>query len=90
MPFAYIPKSLANTSCSAPVTDIYICAYEPNAVSGLPEPGTSIRGPMTNHWVMYFVTSSTGSFCFDPSPVVQEIPLISLSVARAMPISSAL
>ncbi|KFY67154.1 hypothetical protein V496_01728 [Pseudogymnoascus sp. VKM F-4515 (FW-2607)] len=68
MPFAFIPKSLANTSRSAPVTDIYICADEPNAVSGPPEHGPVISGPMTNHWVMYFVASSTKSFCFDPSP----------------------
>lgn len=68
MPFAYIPKSLANTSRSAHITDIYICADEPNAVSGPPELGSTISGPMTNHWVMYFVTSSTESFCFDPSP----------------------
>lgn len=68
MPFAFIPKSLANTSRSSPVTDIYICADEPNAVSGPPESGSITSGPMTNHWVMYFVASSTESFCFDPSP----------------------
>ncbi|KFY94189.1 hypothetical protein V500_03379 [Pseudogymnoascus sp. VKM F-4518 (FW-2643)] len=62
-----IHKSLANTSRSSPVTDIYICADEPNAVSGPPEPGSTISGPMTNHWVMYFV-GSTELFCFDPSP----------------------
>lgn len=68
MPFAFIPKSLANTSRTAPVTDIYICADEPNAVSGSPKPGPAISGPMTNHWVMYFVASATKLFCFDPSP----------------------
>ena len=68
MPLAFIPKSLANTSRSSPVTDIYICADEPNAVSGPPEPEPTIGGPMTNYWVMHFVAPSTESFCFDPSP----------------------
>lgn len=68
MPFAFIPKSLANTSRSAPITDVYICADEPNSISGPLEFGSAITGPMTNHWVMYFVSSSTESFRFDPSP----------------------
>lgn len=68
MPFAFIPKSLAKTSRSSPVTYIYICADEPNAAPGPLEFGPTISGPMTNHWVMHFVASSTKSFCFDPSP----------------------
>lgn len=68
MPLAFIPRSLANTSRHSPITDIYICADEPNSISGPLEFGSTITGPMTNHWVMYFVTSSTESFRFDPSP----------------------
>ncbi|KAH6714190.1 hypothetical protein BKA61DRAFT_607372 [Leptodontidium sp. MPI-SDFR-AT-0119] len=68
MPLAYIPKSLANTARSEPVTAIYLCAYAPTAVSAPPKPGASVNGTMTNHWVMYLVASSTQSIRFDPSP----------------------
>ncbi|OBT62457.1 hypothetical protein VE03_08609 [Pseudogymnoascus sp. 23342-1-I1] len=68
MPFAFTPKSLVSSSRSATVTDIYICADEPNAVSDSPKLEPIISSPMTNHWVMYFVASSTKLLCFNPSP----------------------
>ncbi|KAF8852011.1 hypothetical protein BDZ45DRAFT_678691 [Acephala macrosclerotiorum] len=68
MPLAYVPKSLANTARSQPVTDIYLCAYAPTTVSAPPKPGASINGKMTNHWVIDIVSSPTQSICSDPSP----------------------
>ncbi|KAK0117359.1 hypothetical protein ONS96_013190 [Cadophora gregata f. sp. sojae] len=68
MPLAYIPRSLANTVRSEPVTAIYLCASAPTEVAAPLEPGASISGKMTNHWVMYLAASSTRSICFDPSP----------------------
>ncbi|EHK96761.1 hypothetical protein M7I_7511 [Glarea lozoyensis 74030] len=68
MPLAYIPKSLLNTSQSQPITSIHICAEPPNAVFAPKDNADPATEKLTNHWVVYLITSPSQSIRLDPSP----------------------
>ncbi|CAG8959767.1 hypothetical protein HYFRA_00001674 [Hymenoscyphus fraxineus] len=63
MPYAYIPKSLANTIPSKPVTASHLPQRLPAHAITLSE-----DAKLTNHWVMYLNESPTKAIRLDPSP----------------------